>query len=154
MRLSWFILLVSMSMGAQEIPDAPQPQAQRNSVTMTKYDFGVQSAIGAAHLTDFFLTEQCITKSYQQCHEAVLPSTIWKNKPLFLLTEATFSLIQIEVSKDLRRHGHQKYARAWELVNLGAFAGMDAYLVRLVNDKPVVVSTGTTTITTGIRRIQ
>jgi hypothetical protein len=122
------LFLSALTATAQELVDAPAPVRTQ---PLTRTDRAIWSGIAVTHVVDYRFTETCISKPYTQCHEGVLPGFIWKHPAAFIATEASFSVGQIVISQELRKHHHKTLARAWDLTNLGAFTGMDFYVHKL-----------------------
>jgi hypothetical protein len=134
MRITLLTLLFlsALTASAQELIDAPAPQPTVKSLTRT--DRALWAGVAVTHVLDYKLTETCITKPYSQCHEGVLPGFIWKHPAAFIATEASFSVGQVFISKELRKHKHTKLARSWGIANLVAFSGVDGYVYSLCKE--------------------
>ena len=117
----------AQSVDIQPLPDTPQVQPQPQAAhKLPAYDRTVWIVIAGAHTADYFLTEDCI--HLPMCHEAVLPPWIWRHKTALALTEAGMTAVQIELSRELRRRGHRKLARTWDMVNAIGFVGTAVYV--------------------------
>ncbi|KAA6459641.1 hypothetical protein DYQ86_16105 [Acidobacteria bacterium AB60] len=101
------------------------PAFAQNSERTTTVDVGLYVATLAAHEADYALIHHCMEAG--TCREVVFPRAISQNPAAFVGVETLMSAGQVVISRRLKRH-HPKMARAFDIVNLAAFGGMDAYL--------------------------
>jgi hypothetical protein len=122
------ILAIMLSVGsahaepsASTLPDAPAAQVHRVPV-FHAVDWTLAGSIAATRFLDWTSTEECLRRSYIQCHEANLPNALVHNKVGFSLYETACTAGLVFAQHELTKLGHKRLARIGQAVDFALTA--------------------------------
>jgi hypothetical protein len=112
--ISAILILSTLTLRAEPsttLPSAPTPVQAKAPHTFGLIDYSLASGVVIVNAMDWSTTEECERRPYQQCHEAVLNTSLVKSKVGFGFYKAATAGLEVYGAYYLARHGHRRLAR-------------------------------------------